>query len=71
MTLRAILLSRHGGLYPTLKQIEENYRGKVRIVYRQYPLASRAQKAAEASLCAQEQQRFWEFHDSLFANQND
>jgi protein-disulfide isomerase len=62
-----------GGLFPTLKQIEETYRGKVRIVYRQYPLAShpRAQKAAEASLCANEQRRFWDFHDALFANQKD
>lgn len=62
-----------GGLFPTLKQIEENHRGNVRVVYRQYPLASHrnAQKAAEASLCANEQNRFWDFHDALFANQRD
>jgi protein-disulfide isomerase len=61
-----------GGLYPTLKQVEKNYPNKVRFVFRQFPLVNihpRAQKAAEASLCANEQQRFWEFHDSLYTNQ--
>jgi len=63
-----------GGLFPTLKAVERNYSGKVRIVYRQFPLTNvhpHAQKAAEASLCASEQQRFWEFHDSLFGNQQE
>jgi predicted DsbA family dithiol-disulfide isomerase len=60
-----------GGLYPTLKQVEKNY-PQIRIVYRQFPLANihpHAQKAAEASLCANEQKKFWEFHDSMFSNQ--
>jgi predicted DsbA family dithiol-disulfide isomerase/Skp family chaperone for outer membrane proteins len=63
-----------GGLFPTLKQVEKNYPQQVRIVYRQFPLANihpHAQKAAEASLCANEQQKFWEFHDSMFANQRE
>lgn len=63
-----------GGLFPTLKLVERNYSDKVRIVYRQFPLTNmhpRAQKAAEASLCANEQKRFWEFHDSMFGNQAD
>jgi len=62
------------GLFPTLKQVEKAYGDKVRIVYRQFPLTAihpHAQKAAEASLCANEQQHFWEFHDSLFGNQRD
>ena len=62
------------GLLPTLKQVEKAYGDKVRIVYRQFPLTAihpHAQKAAEASLCANEQQHFWEFHDSLFSNQRD
>jgi protein-disulfide isomerase len=61
-----------GGLYPTLKQVEKSYPEKVRIVFRQFPLVNihpRAQKAAEASLCANDQQRFWEFYDSLYTNQ--
>ncbi len=63
-----------GGLFPTLKQVEKNYSQQVRIVYRQFPLANihpHAQKAAEASLCANDQQKFWEFHDSMFGNQSE
>ncbi len=63
-----------GNLEPTLKQVEKNYGDNVRIVYRQFPLPwvhPHALKAAEASLCANEQNRFWEYHDALFANQRD
>lgn len=56
---------------PTLKQLVSNYGGKVRVVYRQFPLGMHrnAQKAAEASLCANEQGKFWEYHDLLFQEQ--
>ena len=57
---------------PTLKQVAEKFGDKVQIVYRQYPISSIhpfAFKAAEASLCAHEQGKFWEFHDLLFAEQ--
>ena len=63
-----------GGLFPTLKQVEKNYPETVRIVYRQFPLPNlhpHAMKAAEASLCANEQKKFWEFHDSMFGNQQE
>jgi protein-disulfide isomerase len=61
-----------GGLFPTLKAVEKNYPNQVRIVFRQFPLRKmhpRAQKAAEAALCASEQGHFWEMHDSLFGHQ--
>jgi protein-disulfide isomerase len=56
---------------PTLDQVVAKYGDKVRIVYRHYPLSSHAnaQKAAEASLCAADQGKFWEMHDLLFNEQ--
>jgi protein-disulfide isomerase len=56
---------------PTLQAIRERYGEKVRVVYRDYPLDfhKEAQKAAEAAQCAGEQDRFWDYHDRLFANQ--
>jgi protein-disulfide isomerase len=60
-------------LTPTLKQVEEKYGDKVRVVFRQYPLPfhQNAQKAAEASLCALDQGKFWELHDAMFSNQQE
>ncbi len=54
---------------PVLKQIQEQYGEQVRVIYRQFPLNDihpRAQKAAEASLCADDQGQFWNMHDALF-----
>ncbi|MBI1827049.1 MAG: DsbA family protein [Planctomycetes bacterium] len=55
----------------TFKQIHEVYGDKVRIVFREFPLGmhQRAQPAAEAAECANEQGKFWEYHDKLFGNQ--
>jgi protein-disulfide isomerase len=55
----------------TVDKVMEAYAGKVRLVFRHYPLDfhKKAPKAAEASLCANEQGKFWEYHNQLFANQ--
>lgn len=58
---------------PVISQILENYKGKVRFVYRDFPLSFHqyAQKAAEASECADEQGKFWKYHDTLFEKQSE
>jgi len=58
----------------TLPQIQETYEGQVRFVFRDMPLTSihpDAQKAAEASECADDQGLFWEYHALLWANQQE
>lgn len=59
----------------TLPQIKKDYidKGLVKLVYRQYPLPPDLHPAArdlsEASECANDQGKFWEFHDKAFEEQ--
>lgn len=61
-----------GGFVGTLERVKAAYAGKIRLVYRQFPLTQihpNAMPAAHASLCAEEQGKFWELHDVMFAEQ--
>lgn len=58
----------------TLPQVKSEYvdTGKVRFVYRDFPLDTihpQATPAAQAAECADEQGQFWEYHDKIFQNQ--
>lgn len=58
---------------PTLTAVLKKYDGKVKLAFRDLPLRTNhpnAQTAAEAARCAGEQDKFWEYHDLLFANQS-
>jgi protein-disulfide isomerase len=62
----------------TLPQIVDEYvrTGKVYFVFRHFPVVDRndpaqeSHAAATAAICAGRQNRFWDYHDILFANQN-
>ncbi len=60
-----------GRVHDTVEKVMESYPGKVRLVFRQFPLKfhEKAPLAAEAALCANEQGQFWQYHDVLFKNQ--
>ena len=55
----------------TIDEVKAKYGDKVSVVYRHFPLDfhDRANLAAQASECANDQGKFWEFHDKLFENQ--
>ncbi len=54
---------------PAVQQVLSTYGDKVRFAYRHYPLPfhANARPAAEASLCANAQGKFWAFHDKAMA----
>ncbi len=59
----------------TLPLLLENYidSGKVKLVYRDFPIQNihpNAMPAAVAAECADEQGKYWQYHDKLFENQN-
>ncbi len=59
--------------YPIVKQVMEEYSQQITFVYRHFPLRDNhphAQLAAQAAQSAANQEKFWDMHDKLFANQN-
>ena len=43
--------------------------GKVKVVFKDYPLNGPDSKlAAEASYCAQDQEKYWQYHDEIYRN---
>lgn len=63
-----------GAAYPVVEQIMEEYGDRVSLEYKHFPLTSIhrfAFDAAEASECANDQGKFWEYYAILFENQNE
>ena len=54
-----------------VEQVMKEYDGKVKMVFRDFPLSfhDRAIPAAVAANCAGEQNKYWEMHDQMMANQ--
>ncbi len=59
---------------PTMQKIIQNYGGKVRLAFRHFPLSSTPGQGSylthEAAACADQQGKFWPFHDAIFAMPN-
>lgn len=57
---------------PYLKKIVDDSNGKVKLVFKQYPLSGhpKGREAASAALAADRQGKFWEMHDLIFKNQD-
>ena len=53
---------------PTLKKLHETYPNDVRVIFKHNPLSFHedANLAAQATIAAEEQGKFWEMHDKLF-----
>ena len=64
----------HCGLaYPIVNQLQLSFSGRMRFVYRHFPLAEihpHAEIAAESTEFAGAAGLFWEMHDALFENQS-
>ena len=54
---------------PSVPNIKKNYGDKVEVVFKHFIVHESARKASEASECARDQGRFWDYHDVLFQNQ--
>lgn len=60
----------HKTIYPNLKS-DYIDSGKVKFIFWDLAfLGDESNKAAEAALCAKDQNKFWEFHDYLYSHQN-
>ncbi len=62
-------------VFPTIRRLMNAFSGRVRFVFRDYPVSDAhplAQTAAEAGMCAWEQgaNQFWAFHDRLYVGQD-
>ncbi len=60
-----------GAVKPVIDSLFEKFPGKVRLVFKNFPLSmhQNAEKAARAAVAAQKQGKFWEMHGLLFENQ--
>ncbi len=54
---------------PSVPNIKKNYGDKVEVVFKHFIVHESARKASEASECARDQGKFWDYHDVLFQNQ--
>jgi protein-disulfide isomerase len=56
--------------FPIIRSIVNKYQNEILFIFRNYPFrGNNSIMLAQAAMCANEQGKFWQFHDRLFANQ--
>jgi protein-disulfide isomerase len=58
---------------PAVQYAIEKYKDRVKFIWKDFPLETihpRARIGADAARCAEAQGKFWEYHDTLYANQD-
>lgn len=58
--------------FPIIRELEKYYQGKIKVIYRDFPISQihpDAMLAHLAANCAYEQGKFWAMHDKIFQNQ--
>lgn len=58
---------------PDVKQMLAAYGDRINFVFKHFPISEihpDAERAAEASECARDQGKFWQYHDTLYDNQD-
>ena len=61
-----------GAAYPIIQDVQSRMGGRLRFVFRNFPIPTshpHAEQAAEAAEASDAQGRFWEMHDMLYENQ--
>ena len=55
-----------------MDRLLKEYKDELRVVFRHFPLGfhDKAHVASQASMAAHAEGKFWEFHDKIFANQD-
>lgn len=55
-----------------IKEVLQNYKAEVRLVFKHLPLESHSQafSSAQAAFCAGEQGAFWQYHEALFTSED-
>jgi protein-disulfide isomerase len=61
------------GVHPTIHQIRDMYQGRLKWVFRDFPLSMHefAKPAANAARCAADQNKYWDYQDLLYASTKD
>ncbi len=56
--------------FPVFKEVMDSFGDGIRVVFKHFPIETlhpNARQAAEASMCAKEQDKFWKFYDRAFS----